>query len=225
MTKFITEEHLKGLYKKEPFNSFELKINERLTPGGRQYLLDKKILIIDNLNMKISDKCTDRVRIKEKIESDTKEEKKCKENLKNQNLIYKFNSIESLFYKLASDVFIKDLELAQKIIDICRYIRNFREFLEGKTELININCKVETEDQKEEVEISEIYIYTKNSSDLFAIQHLFYELKILKNLIVEVYEKEKHTLEITTKYIDVIIEIMSKLISETAGGMKCQMKK
>lgn len=225
MTKFITEEHLKGLYKKEPFNSFELKINERLTPGGRQYLLDKKILIIDNLNMKISDKCTDRVRIKEKIESDTKEEKKCKENLKNQNLIYKFNSIESLFYKLASDVFIKDLELAQKIIDICRYIRNFREFLEGKTELININCKVETEDQKEEVEISEIYIYTKNSSDLFAIQHLFYELKILKGLIIEVYEKEKHTLEITTKYIDVIIEIMSKLISETAGGMKCQMKK
>ena len=225
MTKFITEEHLKGLYKKEPFNSFELKINERLTPGGRQYLLDKKILIIDNLNMKISDKCTDRVRIKEKIESDTKEEKKCKENLKNQNLIYKFNSIESLFYKLASDVFIKDLELAQKIIDICRYIRNFREFLEGKTELININCKVETEDQKEEVEISEIYIYTKNSSDLFAIQHLFYELKILKGLIIEVYEKEKHTLEVTTKYIDVIIEIMAKLISETAGGMKCQMKK
>ncbi|MGL5232372.1 MAG: hypothetical protein ACRCXY_06990 [Fusobacteriaceae bacterium] len=225
MTKFITEEHLKGLYKKESFNSFELKINERLTPGGRQYLLDKKILIIDNLNLKISDKCTDRAGIKEKIESDTKEEKKCKENLKNQNLIYKFNSIESLFYKLASDVFIKDLELAQKIIDICRYIRNFREFLEGKTELININCKVETEDQKEEVEISEIYIYTKNSSDLFAIQHLFYELKILKNLIVEVYEKEKHTLEITTKYIDVIIEIMSKLISETAGGMKCQMKK
>lgn len=225
MTKFITEEHLKGIYKKEPFSSFELKINERLTPGGRQYLLDKKILIIDNLNLKISDKCTDKAGIKEKIESNIKEEKKDKENLKNQNLVYKFSSIESLFYKLASDIFVKDLELAQKIIDICRYIRDFREFLEGKKELVNINYKVEIEDQKEKVEISEIYIYTKNSSDLFAIQHLFYELKILKGLVVEVYENEKHTLEVTTKYIDVIIEMMSKVISETAGGMKCQMKK
>lgn len=225
MTKFITEEHLKGIYKKEPFNSFELKINERLTPGGRQYLLDKKILIIDNLNLKISDKCTDVAGIKDKIESNIKEEKKCKENLKNQSLIYKFNSIESLFYKIASDVFVKDLELAQKIIDICRYIRNFREFLEGKAELITINYKVEIEDQKGEVEISEIYIYAKNSSDLFAIQHLFYELKILKGLIIEGYENEKHTLKVATKYIDVIIEIMSKLISETAGGMKCQMRK
>ena len=225
MTKFITEEHLKGIYKKEPFSSFELKINERLTPGGRQYLLDKKIIINDNLNFKISCKSTDKPGVKEKIESNIKEEKKENENLKHQNLVYKFSSIESLFYKLASDIFVKDLELAQKVIDICRYIRNFREFLEGKTELININCKVEEKDQEEEVEISEIYIYIKNSSDLFAIRHLFYELKILKGLVVEVYENEKNTLEVTIKYIDVIIEMMSKIISETAGGMKCQMKK
>ena len=49
MLKFITEEYLKDLYRKEPFINFDLKTNERLTPGGRQYLLDKGIKMNSNL--------------------------------------------------------------------------------------------------------------------------------------------------------------------------------
>ncbi len=38
--RFITENELRDLYRQEHFTSFTLQTNERLTPGGRQYLLD-----------------------------------------------------------------------------------------------------------------------------------------------------------------------------------------
>ena len=36
--KFITEEDLRDLYKKQPFTDYDLKEGERLTPGARQFL-------------------------------------------------------------------------------------------------------------------------------------------------------------------------------------------
>lgn len=41
--KFITEDDLRDLYKKEPFMDYDLQPGERLTPGARQFLLDRGI--------------------------------------------------------------------------------------------------------------------------------------------------------------------------------------
>ena len=46
--RFITEEDLKVAYKKEPFTTYDTKAGERLTPGGRQFLLDKGIKILSD---------------------------------------------------------------------------------------------------------------------------------------------------------------------------------
>ena len=46
--KFITEEDLRDLYKKEPFMEYNLQEGERLTPGARQFLLDRGINLYDN---------------------------------------------------------------------------------------------------------------------------------------------------------------------------------
>lgn len=39
--KFITEDELRYLYKKEPFTSYELEPGAKLTPGAREFLADK----------------------------------------------------------------------------------------------------------------------------------------------------------------------------------------
>lgn len=44
----FTEEKLKGLYKKENFTEFYMKEGDILTPSGRQFLEDKKILLVKN---------------------------------------------------------------------------------------------------------------------------------------------------------------------------------
>lgn len=46
--RFITENELRDLYRQEPFTSFTLQTDERLTPGARQYLLDKGINMYDD---------------------------------------------------------------------------------------------------------------------------------------------------------------------------------
>lgn len=41
--KFITEEDLRDLYKRQPFTNYDLQPGERLTPGARQFLVDRGI--------------------------------------------------------------------------------------------------------------------------------------------------------------------------------------
>ena len=45
--KFITEEDLRDIYKKQPFTDYDLQPGERLTPGARQFLLDRGINMYD----------------------------------------------------------------------------------------------------------------------------------------------------------------------------------
>lgn len=43
--KFITEMELRDLYQRQPFHTFVLAADERLTPGGRQFLIDRRVMI------------------------------------------------------------------------------------------------------------------------------------------------------------------------------------
>ena len=45
--KFITEEDLRDLYKKQPFTDYDLREGERLTPGARQFLVDRGVDMYD----------------------------------------------------------------------------------------------------------------------------------------------------------------------------------
>ena len=45
--KFITEDELRFLYRKEPFTTYEPEPGTRLTPGARQFLLDRGIDMYD----------------------------------------------------------------------------------------------------------------------------------------------------------------------------------
>lgn len=44
---FITESELRTTYRKAPFQEFTLKPVERLTPEGKQFLIDKKVVLIE----------------------------------------------------------------------------------------------------------------------------------------------------------------------------------
>jgi len=58
--KFITEEYLRDLYRKEPFNTYKLQQGQRLTPGAAQYLSDKRITMDSDASKK--DKKTTRLK-------------------------------------------------------------------------------------------------------------------------------------------------------------------
>lgn len=45
--RFITEDELRGLYRQDPYTSYSLQPGERLTPGARQYLMDRGIKLYE----------------------------------------------------------------------------------------------------------------------------------------------------------------------------------
>ena len=49
--KFITEDELRYLYRKEPFTTYEPEPGTRLTPGARQFLADRGVNLYDEPNM------------------------------------------------------------------------------------------------------------------------------------------------------------------------------
>lgn len=57
MIKFITEEYLRNLYKKEAFDTYELKQGQRLTPGAKEYLSDKRVKLIYDSSETKSNTC------------------------------------------------------------------------------------------------------------------------------------------------------------------------
>ena len=46
--KYITEDVLRDVYRREPFTSYELEEGARLTPGARQFLADRGINMFED---------------------------------------------------------------------------------------------------------------------------------------------------------------------------------
>ncbi|MDU2320675.1 MAG: cobalamin adenosyltransferase [Clostridium perfringens] len=188
MLKFITEEYLKDLYRKEPFINFDLKTNERLTPGGRQYLLDKGIKMNSNLPTDNQEALKKQDVEAEKIKSD--------ENLKEKKLLYKLKALEALFLSSASEMLNEDIKLTQKIIDLGRHIKGIREFIEGTCEL----------------EITT----PKNSKELLNLYYLFCKLEEFKYEVILDFEGAE-VLEGILKNIYEIEATLSGMIKKEAG--------
>lgn len=209
MLKFITEDYLKDLYRKEPFKEFKLNEGQRLTPGGRQYLLDKGIKINSNLP------------------TDSKKEEKSDDILIDENkdvkykiLTYKCRSVEASFLNAASKIINEDLNLAQKLIDLEREIKNIREFTEGKIKLEVINPKV-CDFSNEEIEITDVYIYLKNSEKILNLYILLCKLNEFKYDILERYENDELINRILIN-LENIINILSTTISKEIGGRRVE---
>ena len=118
--KFITEEYLKDVYRKEPFNIYELNNDKRLTPGARQYLLDKGIKILDDVSFKNN---------KSPLVKQTKALPEVnKRNLK--KLYLKLKVMEALFLAAGSEIIKENIILAQNIINLSKNILAIRNYLE-----------------------------------------------------------------------------------------------
>ena len=211
MPKFITEEHLKDLYRNEPFQSFALQDDERLTPGGRQYLLDKGIKINSNLP-------TDNQRklVKQDIrDKDSKINESSDYQLNKNKMICEIRSLEALFLQTSIKLFNYNIKLTQNIVDLGRYIKLIREFIEGTKELEVINTD-NLEKEFNSIELTDIYIHLKNSEELLSLYYLFCKLEELKYEIM-IDLKERDVLDTVLKYINYVELTLSEMIKKEAG--------
>lgn len=216
MVVFITENKLREIYKKQPFKEYELKLEEKLTPGGRQYLLDKSIKIVDYNEKKYS---------KEKNEIDEKSKYK---DYKKEKLYYKLKNIEILILKESAKLIEKDIDHIRELIDLSKDILNLSLYIRNDEELNEISYKLCTGLNEKNIrenldicmDITDIIMGLKDREILLGIYTILYELKAIQYELKELEDDKKQ--KIIYENINIVTNKLNQMICKIIGGVKCQ---
>lgn len=216
--KFITEIDLRSIYKDDPFTYYNMKPDTKLTPGARQFLVDKKINIFQEESMESVEK-------KESIEE---------RDWRKEKLISKAKSIEAVFLLTAEEILDIDILLSQDIIMLSKEFTNVKNALEGKEPIEYIDCNKCTgidEDNFSETlgdcfNITSFHIQLDKGKEIIVLHRL---RCILGEIEPEIYEycehkKEDELYKEIIKKINQIINTLSQMICSIVGGKICQRK-
>ncbi len=234
MIKFITEEYLRDLYRKEPFNTYKLQQGQRLTPGAAQYLSDKRIKMIND-DSKANE--NNQVKAVKPVET-IKQEENGNSNLNldlnlKKKLCCKLKSIEATFLVTGSEILREDIILAQNIISLGRKISNIRNVVEGKGTLEPIYCREctamnslnFTTELEDCFEITEFHMQLDKSSAILKIHVLRCALRELHFEIIDTYKNDDDDLkDRIMKNLNSIVNSLSQFICSAVGGKQCQRK-
>ncbi len=227
MMKFITEEYLRDLYRKEPFDTYKLQQGQRLTPGAAQYLSDRRIKMNDDAlksNKNVS-KSNQAETIKETVSNNL--------NL-NKKLCCKLKSMEAVFLVTSSEILKDDIILAQNIINLGKKISNIRNFVNGEGVLETIHCKEctfmnssnFTTELEDCFEITEFHMQLEKSNAILKMHTLRCALGELQFEIIENFKSNDEILKNRIiENVNSIINSLSQLICLAVGGKECQRKK
>lgn len=223
--KFITEDDLRDLYKKEPFTEYVIEPGTRITPGARQFLADRGINMFDD-DVSWKSKSTE----KEKQASPDSERKK---ELCDKRLLCRIKSMEAMFLAAVEDLLNRDVLLAQKLIALKKCFADIKLVLDGKNvsdQLICQNCTVINQDNFSEslddcFEITEFHIQLGKGKELIGLHRLRCALREMELDFIEFFENwdgENTQREEVIGKVNQIINTLSQLICIAAGGEKCQ---
>ena len=208
--KFITEDDLRTLFKKEPFASYDLIAGTKLTPGARQFLVDKKISFSD-----------DPFTAKRKTQ---KPAEKTEEALTNNapaepvpdRFLLKLETLKAEFLEAGISLLGKDVLLAEQIFDLERKLA-----FVGKEASCEINpfepCTgFQKENQSEPFcdcfEITGFHAQSEKGREIVLLHRL---RCCVRELAAEAGEKN----------FNPVINRLSQMICLLYGGKTCQRKK
>jgi len=227
MMKFITEEYLRDLHRKEPFDTYKLQQGQRLTPGAAQYLSDRRIKMND-------DTLKSNKNVSKSNQAETIKEIENNNSNLNKKLCYKLKSMEAVFLVTGSEILKDDIILAQNVINLGKKISNIRNVVNGKGVLEPIHCKEctfmnssnFTTELEDCFEITEFHMQLEKSNAILKMHTLRCALGELQFEIIENFKSDDEILKNRIiENINSIINSLSQLICLAVGGKECQRKK
>lgn len=217
--KFITEADLRAIYKANPFNSYALPAEARLTPGARQYLLD---LGVDMYERKKEPP------IAEKSVATTEASIT---NLEKEWLLLKIKCLKPNFLLTAQDLTQLDVPLAQQVTDLGRQFCLLALYVEGKCEVADlclvpcagindVNFGTALDDC---VAIGEFHLQLENGRALVLLSRLRSEVALFAKEIEMRALQGDYVTTLITK-LNQIANKLSQLICSAIGGTACKKK-
>lgn len=222
--KFITEDDLRDIYRKEPFTNYEIEFGTKITPGARQFLADRQINIIDG----------GRGSKTQKDGTIKKKPLKQKER-KTNRLCSRITSVEALFLETAEELLDRDVLLAQKVVSFKKSFTEIRNTLASGRTCEKMKCECcsgicednFSEDLGDCFEITEFHIQLGKGKEIIRLHKLrcaLHELSLDLSEFYEEYDEEKSQHEDISERINQMINNLSQMICSIAGGEKCQRK-
>ena len=219
---FITEADLREQLKNKSFSDFKLPPETKLTPGARQFLLDNRVNLYDDIYSSKKNNTN-------KTSKDDKQVDRSKYGNMNKKFIGNIRLLHLETLLSGSSLIEKDISIIQdiskislQILEIKKYVQSSEmvEFVEYK-KCSGISEEAFSSYIDDCFEINELHMQAENSNDIL---HL-HRLRVLyRNFYDEIddYEFEEDILKTMKESLNRIINTLSRLICGVCGSKKCQ---
>lgn len=207
--KFITEEDLRDLYKRQPFTDYNLKEGERLTPGARQFLVDRGVDMYDRSSPQAASAG----------------------GSIGKKLCSRMKALNSLFLLTARDLLDTDLHLSQQLTGLYRQFAALGSVSEGKCKAAELVCNVCSGMNQENFslcigdcfEITEFHMQMPKGREILLLARLRSELEDF-SIDAEELITDENLRQTVEARLNEIINTISQMICGATGGKECQRK-
>jgi len=219
--KFITEIELRGLYKAEPFATYVLEPDTKITPGARQFLVDRRVTLVQA-------QCSD----DKKSNIHEPNQIQLRENWCTQRLLGRMECVESLFLLVAAELLhAGDAVLSEEIMALGKCFRNVRkaEREQIPPDIIQFwgwseeEIKKRSDNLEKFVDISEFHVGLENGKEVALLNYLRASLREVEPTLLEAYWNEEQQVCSRQDLIDtvnLIINILCIMMWKCLGGKK-----
>jgi ethanolamine utilization cobalamin adenosyltransferase len=221
--KFITEDDLRDLYRKEPFTKYDLGPGERLTPGARQYLMDKGINMFDDgpyVNKPVTS-------VKPQVAAP---EKSC--TWKKKKIHCRLRSTQALFLQTSEELLSGDATVGESLLELSKQFASVVSEIEGKGKAEDLCCDECTGikadnfslDIDDCFEITEEHLQLKKGRDIVILHRLRCMVREIEPTLLEIYEgtsEENTVCKEAIGKINQIVNTLNRMICSVAGGKVC----
>lgn len=221
--KFITEEDLRDLYKKQPFTNYDLQPGERLTPGARQFLVDRGIDMYDRNDPFSKPAAAAKQETKAPSEgSGTGERKKKK-------YCSRMKSLQVLFLLTAEELLKKDILLSQQLTGLYRQFALLETAADGTCQGSDLCCSpcsgMNTENFSEDLgacfDVTEFHMQMEKGREMLLMARLRSELAELEADLEDFLPQGEACRQVSRR-LNQIMNTLSQMICSALGGKECQ---
>lgn len=217
--KFITEMELRDLYKAEPFTTYVLETDAKITPGARQFLVDRRV------TLKQAQFGDDKKSNTIESNREQVQEKWC-----NLRLRRKMECIESVFLLIAAELLHSgDAVLSEEVMALGKCFRNVRNAEREQIAPDSIQfrswseeeIKTRSDNPEKCVDISELHMGLENGKVIALLNYLRASLREVEPALLETYwneEKQVCSRQDLIDTVNLIINILCKTIWKSLGG-------
>lgn len=235
--KFITEMELRDLYTIDPFSTYALEPGTKITPGARQFLMDRGVKLLpeqDKQGKQDKNGQTADTAFSNKVNNSRGNPVQGSRNWCVLRLRSRLEWIESLFQVMGTDLYsCGDAVLAEEVLQLGKYVCSIKNAERNQTapdkielwEWSETEIKNCSNNLEKYFDIQNFNGQLQQGKMMARLNHLRVSLREVEISILEAYwneEQQACTREDLIEKVNIIINVLRIMMWKCQGGQKCK---